>query len=69
MEYLDRRSTPASQHPLSIAIEELRTDKLTVGFREEVIPEDEAVQAAMPEEETIVATDEAAEEAEAEAWD
>lgn len=56
-----------SQHPLSIAIEELRTDKLTVAFREEVLPEDEARQASVPEEETIVATDEASVEAEADA--
>ena len=51
-----------SQHPLSIAIEELRAGKLTVGFREEAVPEDEAAQAAAPEEEAIVATDEVAEE-------
>lgn len=53
-----------SQHPLSIAIEELRAGKLTVGFREEAVPEDEAVQAAVPEEEAIVATDETVEESE-----
>ena len=56
-----------SQHPLSIAIEELRTDKLTVAFREEVLPEDESQQAPIPEEETIVATDEESVGAEADA--
>lgn len=56
-----------SQHPLSIAIEELRTDKLTVGFREEVLPEDEVQAASVPEEETITATDEASVGAEANA--
>ena len=46
-----------SQHPLSIAIEELRTDKLEVGFRsktvdepaEEDVPEDEAAALAQEE--------------------
>lgn len=67
-----------SQHPLSIAIEELRVGKLTVDFREEAVTDDEATQATQaeapeaalpeedaPEEETITATAEAAEEAEA----
>jgi DNA-directed RNA polymerase subunit omega len=35
-----------SQHPLSIAIEELREDKLKVGFAEETSPEEEQVGAA-----------------------
>ena len=56
-----------SQHPLSIAIEELRADKLTVAFREEVLPKDEFQEESVPEEETIVATDEASVEAEANA--
>ncbi len=57
-----------SQHPLSIAIEELRTDKLTVGFREEAVAE-EVPEATAPEE-GIVATDETVEEVvEAEAAD
>ena len=47
-----------SQHPLSIAIEELRTDKLVVGFRDET--SDEPVEEDVP-------TDEAAALAEAEA--
>ncbi|MGB3634806.1 MAG: DNA-directed RNA polymerase subunit omega [Rubrobacteraceae bacterium] len=47
-----------SQHPLSIAIEELRTGKLEVGFRSE--PVDEPVEEDVP-------TDEAAALAEAEA--
>jgi DNA-directed RNA polymerase subunit omega len=47
-----------SQHPLSIAIEELRTDKLQVGFRSETT--DEPVEEDVP-------TDEAAALAEAEA--
>ncbi len=47
-----------SQHPLSIAIEELRTDKLQVGFRSETTDE--------PAEEDVP-TDEAAALAEAEA--
>ena len=34
-----------SQHPLSIAIEELREDKLTVGFRENVEEIDEEIAA------------------------
>ncbi len=56
-----------SQHPLSIAIEELREGKLTVAFREEVVPEDTVPEAEAPEEETIVATaEEVAEEDEAE---
>lgn len=38
-----------SQHPLSIAIEELREDKLKVGFREEVVLEEEAPQAEDPQ--------------------
>lgn len=55
-----------SQHPLSIAIEELRTDKLTVGFREEPVTE-EVPEATVPEEDAIVATEETeVEEAEAE---
>ena len=53
-----------SQHPLSIAIEELRTDKLTVGFREEAVTE-EIPEAVVPEEEAITATDEAGSEDEA----
>lgn len=56
-----------SQHPLSIAIEELREGKLTVAFREEAVPEDEAPEADAPEEEAIVATaEEVVEEDEAE---
>jgi DNA-directed RNA polymerase subunit omega len=47
-----------SQHPLSIAIEELRTDKLQVGFRSETT--DEPVEEDVP-------SDEAAALAEAEA--
>lgn len=54
-----------SQHPLSIAIEELRTDKLTVGFREEAVTE-EIPEATASEEEEVVATDEAVEETEVE---
>lgn len=55
-----------SQHPLSIALEELRTDKLTVGFREEILPEEQVHNEPVPEEEAIVATDEATVDAEAE---
>lgn len=58
-----------SQHPLSIAIEELRKDKLKVGFREEVVLEEEAPQAEDPQAEVRddapVVTDEVTEEAEA----
>lgn len=54
-----------SQHPLSIAIEELRTGKLTVGFREEAVTE-EIPEATAFEEEEVVATDEAVEETEVE---
>jgi DNA-directed RNA polymerase subunit omega len=39
-----------SQHPLSIAIEELRTDKLQVGFRSETT--DEPVEEDVPSDET-----------------
>ncbi len=53
-----------SQHPLSIAIEELRADKLKVGFREKTVPEEETPQAEVREEEPV-ATDEVTEEAEA----
>ncbi|MGB3681251.1 MAG: DNA-directed RNA polymerase subunit omega [Rubrobacteraceae bacterium] len=66
-----------SQHPLSIAIEELREDKLTVGFRDEVLPEDAVAQAQasdtespeteVTEADVIVAEDEAVEDAEGEA--
>lgn len=55
-----------SQHPLSIAIEELRADKLTVGFREEAVPEEEAPEAEVQEDEAV-ATGEAAEGVEADA--
>lgn len=54
-----------SQHPLSIAIEELRTGKLTVGFREEAVTE-EIPEVTASEEEEVVATDEAVEETEVE---
>lgn len=54
-----------SQHPLSIAIEELRTGKLTVGFREKAVTE-EIPEATASEEEEVVATDEAVEETEVE---
>ncbi len=58
-----------SQHPLSIAIEELREDKLKVGFREEVVLEEETPQAEDPQAEVRddepVATGEVTEEAEA----
>ncbi len=48
-----------SQHPLSIAIEELRTDKLEIGYRDEAAGEKPEAEDAEP--------DEAAELAEAEA--
>lgn len=54
-----------SQHPLSIAIEELRTGKLTVGFREEAVTE-EIPEVTASEEEEVVATDEAVEETDVE---
>jgi DNA-directed RNA polymerase subunit omega len=57
-----------SQHPLSIAIEELRTGKLTVAFREEAVEEVEPPETEATAEEAAAATaatDEVAEEAEA----
>ena len=43
---LARRSTPRSQHPLTIAIEELRQDKLDVAFRQPAEEMDEEIGAA-----------------------
>ncbi|MDQ4106374.1 MAG: DNA-directed RNA polymerase subunit omega [Actinomycetota bacterium] len=57
-----------SQHPLSIAIEELRAGKLKVGFREEATPEEEATRAEAREDEPV-STDAAAEEAGADSDD
>ncbi len=50
-----------SQHPLSIAIEELREDKLKIGFREEAVSEEGAPEAEVQEDEAV-ASDETAEE-------
>lgn len=58
-----------SQHPLSIAIEELRAGKLKVGFREEAVPEDEAPETPVQEDESVPADEVTEEAAEADAGD